>query len=169
MRQLTLITLITLALLSACTSVKQIGKLNMISTRNVDSKMEYALVSSYAGGSKKELKKSRAKTIEDAIDQTVRSVPGGEFLKNVKVYIVNSQYFAVEGDVWGTAEKEKIAFRGFKVGDKVTWKMRKDALSNKKFVTGKITSLKSDKACLVQCDEDGKIVELIYDELAKTE
>lgn len=94
--------ILTLAILmGSCMSVKQIGKLNMISNRNVDSKMEYANLKNYAGGSRKELKRLKAPTLEGAIDNVVKKVPGGEFLKNVKIYVINSKYFAVEGDVWG--------------------------------------------------------------------
>jgi hypothetical protein len=43
--------------------VKQIGKINMISTRNVEFEHDYVLISSYAGGAQKELKKSTALSI----------------------------------------------------------------------------------------------------------
>jgi hypothetical protein len=89
------------AMLTSCMSSKQIGKLNMISNRNVDSKMDYVLIKNYVGGSKKELKRYKGKTIEEAIDKVVKATPGGEFLKNVKLYVIDSKYYAVEGDVWG--------------------------------------------------------------------
>lgn len=161
------------AMLASCMSVKQVGKLNMISNRNVESKVEYELVKSYSGGSKKELKKSKAITIEDAIDNTVRAVPGGEFLKNVKVYLVNGKYFAVEGDVWGIANN--ITFKGFKIGDKVTWKNKKspmDKLTNsgkKDYLTGRIASLKNDKTCFVKVDGEEQTVELLYDDITKVQ
>lgn len=155
-----LIFLVVALSITSCSSVKQIGKVNMISNRNVDPKQEYDVISTYSGGSKRELKKSRAKTVEDAIDQTVRKIPGGEFLVNVKIYIINGQYFAVEGDVWGI--KTNVAYRGFKVGDKVTWKAKGN------FVTGTIKSLKDDMTCLVE-NEAGDIVEKKYDEISKAE
>ena len=78
------------AFLASCgsTTLKQVGKVNMISNRNVDPKLDYSLLSSYSGGSQRELKKSKAITIEDAVDQTVRKVPGGEFLMNTKLFKV---------------------------------------------------------------------------------
>lgn len=152
--------LIFLTAISSCTSVKQIGKVNMISNRNVDPKLDYSVISTYSGGSKRELKKSRALTIEDAIDQTVRKIPGGEFLMNSKIYIVNDKYIAVEGDVWGV--KTNIAYRGFKVGDKVVWKVMGDVK------TGTIKSLKDDKTCFVET-ESGNIVEKKYDDISKAE
>lgn len=94
--------ILTLALLmGSCMSVKQIGKLNMVSNRNVDSKMDYSNLKNYAGGSRRELKRLKSETLEGAIDNVVKKVPGGEFLKNVKIYVVNTKYYAVEGDVWG--------------------------------------------------------------------
>jgi len=91
-------------LFSSCTSYKKIGDLNMISNRNVDSKTDYALIQRYVNESKRDLKKSRSWSIEQAVDNTVQSVPNGEFIKNAKVYIVirkNKWYYAVSGDVWG--------------------------------------------------------------------
>ena len=87
--------------MSSCMSTKEIGKLNMISNRNVDSKMDYVLIKNYAGSSKKELKRNKDVSIEKAIDKVVKATPGGEFLKNVRIYIVDGKYYAVEGDVWG--------------------------------------------------------------------
>lgn len=159
--------LLIIVLATSCVSVKQIGKVNMISTRNVNPNLEYQLISSYSGGSKKELKKSRSVTVEDAIDNTVKKVPGGEFLMNCKIYVVNSQYIAVEGDVWGV--RSSPSYRGFQVGTKVTWK-KKNILKGSQFLTGTITLLKDDKTCLVKVDGDtNEIVELSYDEISKIE
>lgn len=144
---------------SSCTTVKQVGKINLISNRNVDTKLNYSLLSSYSGGSKKELKKSRSITIEDAIDQTVRKVPGGEFLMNTKIYLVNSKYFAVEGDVWGS--KENVSYRGFKAGDKVIV----DGVVNS---VATIKSLKDDKTCFIE-RINGLIEEVKYDRISKAE
>ena len=160
MTKILLALLLTTAVSSCGTAIKQIGKVNMISNRNIDPKLNYDVISTYSGGSKRELKKSRAKTIEDAVDQTVRKIPGGEFLMNVKVYMVNGTYVAVEGDVWGV--KSNIAYRGFKVGDQVTWK----AMGS--FKTGTITSLKDDKTCLIET-ENGNIIEKKYDDISKAE
>ncbi len=157
--------LVVTIFLSSCASVKvtQIGKLNMISNRNVDSKTDYTLLKSYMGASNKEIKKAKATTLEDAIDETVRNTSGGEFLKNVKVYLVeskNKMYYAVEGDVWGIKGQEN--FRGFIVGDMVQWK---DMLG--KAHKGKITGLIDSKECMIKEEgkSDSKSVE--YDRLTK--
>jgi len=160
MKKLFFFGLIVLFFLTSCLSVKQIGKVNMISNRNVDPSLSYVAISTYAGGSKRELKKSKSKTIEDAVDQTVRKVPGGEFLMNAKIYLVKGQFIAVEGDVWGNSTE--ITYRGFAVGDNVTWK------SLGVFKTGKIKSLKDDVSCLIET-ETGEVIEKKYDDITKSE
>ena len=144
---------------TSCVSTRQIGNLNLVSTRNIDSSEDYSLLRNYMGASKKEIKTTKAQTMEDAIDQVVRSTPGGEYLKNVKVYLVKNRYLAVEGDVWGISSN--INFRGFKVGNKVKWtKLFKD-------YTGTIIELKDDKVCTVKSDSDQEIIEVEYDDLVK--
>lgn len=150
---------LALLVVGGCTSVKQIGKVNMISNRNIETDFEYVLLSSYAGSSDKELKRSKAETLEQAVDDTVRRVPGGEFMMNVSLYAINNDRFAVVGDVWGRSEN--VAYRGFRVGDRVTFKRAG------KVVYGQITGLKDDKTCFVQPDGDEAGVEVAYDDLAK--
>lgn len=58
--------------------------------------------------------------------------------------------------------KTNVAYRGFKIGDKVTRKAKGN------FVTGTIKSLKNDLTCLVE-NESGDIVEKKYDEISKAE
>ena len=159
--------LLLAVIFTACTSVEQIGKVNMISNRNVDPQLKYQVLTTYSGGTSKEFKKSRATSIEDAVDQTVRKVPGGEFVMNAKIYLVKGKYIAVEGDVWGNLAQQ--SYRGFKVGDTVTWKS-KSVTKGTKYLTGKISTLKDDKSCLVKVDDEtGKIIELEYDEITKTD
>ena len=149
-----------LILTTSCTAVQQIGKVNMISNRNVDTGFEYSVISTYAGGSNAELKKSKATSIEDAIDQTVRNVPGGEFIMNARIYLIKEKYFAVEGDVWG--QKNNANHRGFSIGDKVTWK----EWGNHK--TGTVKAFKDTEKCILDVDGGGT-TEKKYDDLNKTE
>jgi hypothetical protein len=158
---------VLLFIICSCSSVKQIGKVNMISTRNVDQSIKYQVLTTYSGGSKRELKKTRSKSIEDAIDATVKKVPGGEFLMNCKIYTVNSIYVAVEGDVWGNPINQ--SFRGFRVGDKVTWK-KKDIINGTRFFSGVISGLKDDKTCFIKTiDAKEETIEMSYDEITKVE
>ena len=171
------LTFVTTFIMASCVHPRQIGKLNMVSTRNVDLLLKYKLISNYSGGSNKELEKSRAVTLEDAIDQTVRKVPGGEFIMNAKVYLINHSfgkdkfYYAVEGDVWGVVTE--VTYRGFKVGDKVTWKNKKNTIdklkgTKKDYLTGVITGLKDNVKCLIKLDGTGDTIEIEYDGLTKT-
>lgn len=145
---------------SCSVEVKLIGRVNMISNRNIDSKLSYEPISTYSGGSKSELKKTKAESVENAISQTIRKIPGGEYLMNAKIYMVNGKYIAIEGDVWGI--KNNLSYRGFKVGDKVTWKVFGV------FKSGVIKSLKDDKTCLIDA-ENGNVVEKKYDDISKGE
>ncbi len=129
-------------------------------------------ITTYSGASEKELKKSKALSIEDAVDKTVRKIPGGEFLMNVKIYSIihskDEQYFAVEGDVWG----KTATYRGFKIGDRVMWKNKLAPAilkSKKNFLTGIVKGFRDDKTCLVKQDGKEVIIEILYDDLIKTE
>lgn len=164
---------ITISLTTSCsTSVKQIGSVNMLSHRNVNPNLEYQAISTYAGGSPKERKLSRAVTIEDAVDQTVKKVAGGEFLMNAKIYIVKTPryhkdmegkktnlFYFCEGDVWGTTTN--ISFRGFKVGDKVIVDGAVNTMAT-------IKSLKDDKTCFIE-RINGVIEEVKYDRISKAQ
>ena len=142
---------------ASCMSVKQIGDLTMISTRNVDTKTDYVLLRNYMGGTKKELKRSKSIDLKEAVNNVVKQTPGGEFIKNAKVYIINSKYFAIEGDIWGT--EENMNFRGFKIADKVQYK-------GNLYV---ITELKNDKVCTIKSENDGKVKEVSYSDLKKAQ
>lgn len=149
--------------ITGCNSYKRIGRFNMISNRNVDSKGDYILLKPYSSGDDKEKKKSRFTTIEDAIDNTVKLVGGGEFLKNVKVYSVNNKYFAVEGDVWGfrNYETPNVDYKGFKVNDRVQWK---EGFSTK---TGTIISINvnDNEYCVINNDKNNKAEKVKYADL----
>jgi len=143
---------------SCKTPILQIGKVNMISNRNVDTRFEYEQLRSYVGLSKKELKKSRNESIEEAVDRTVKSVPGGEFMMNAKLYQVNGAYYAVEGDVWGNSKEE---MKGFETGDLVQWT---NNLITKK---GRISGLVNSEECMVKEEGEGKSVMVKYSKLVK--
>lgn len=103
MKQIKLMTLCLVLLLTSCSpDIILVGQFNMVSNRNVNVGNEkYVLLKAYQGASKQEIRKSRHRSIEAAIDAVVKQISGGEFLTNVKVYQVNGEYWVVEGDVWG--------------------------------------------------------------------
>ena len=87
----------------------EILKCSIISFRNIDVKLKYHMLHRYASLSKKEIKKSRCKDIPQAVNELVKKIEGGEFLKNATIYEVTigfaffkRVFYAAEGDVWGT-------------------------------------------------------------------
>ena len=166
---------------SSC--VRRIGDLTLISTRNIDSKVNYVELKRYVKG--------KGKTVEMAIYQAIKTVNGGEFMKNVIIYS-NGE---IEGDVWGIAFQgmnienkdtltdskslnkadEKAIIRkqeelaeaeikaGFNVGDKVTWK---DASKFNIVRTGIITA-KIEKYAVIKIDKNRDVVKIKYKILQK--
>ncbi|MBQ7532016.1 MAG: hypothetical protein IJT12_09975 [Paludibacteraceae bacterium] len=156
------------ALLSSCVSVKEIGHVNVLSTRNTElGSVKYSRIATYAGESKQELKKSRAVTIDEAINNTIRQYPGGEFMTNVKIWLITqgkNNFFAVSGDIYGKEDENGFverSHRGFAVGDAVIWQ---EAGGN--FVKGVIESHVDNETCVIR-REDGKLVKQKYTKLSK--
>ncbi len=150
--------------LNSCMSVREIGTLNMISTRNVSLNEKYELLATYVGISKNELKRSKSQTINEATNTTVKRVPGGEFLMNAKIYIINERSFAVEGDIWGLKTNAK-SYRGFEIGDRVMWKVGPKIY--KGVLKGHISE-KNTNICIIE-RENGKIAKVKYDNITKLE
>jgi hypothetical protein len=97
--------LLTATILTSCSPTwTRIGSLTMVATRNVDSKTEYKELARYVEGEDRgnydSDKKKYKGTLSAAIDECVKSVEGGEFLKNIDVYISNGRVKVV-ADVWG--------------------------------------------------------------------
>lgn len=116
-------------LLASC-KYTRIGDLTIVSTRNIDMKADYVELRRYVTV-KVKIKDNQA--MEQAIDEAVREVPGGEFMKNAKVYVRGSKKIKVEGDVWGVAgqnltdkQQEKLE----KKKSKAEYKKQKEALQN---------------------------------------
>jgi len=103
----TLILIVMLA--TSCSSWQRLGTLTMMSTRNIDSKIEYVELARYVDSESKEAKKALKRTTSEtgkkldlAVDRCVATVPGGEYLRNVQIYL-NGSKVKVIGDVWGKA------------------------------------------------------------------
>lgn len=154
--------------MSSCIQFKEIGRLNAVSTRNVDfGNTKYKLLASYAGEHKKDVKKTAAESIEQAINNVIRKWPGGEFMTNVKLYQVSAfnpkKKYAVAGDVYGIVGKDgnvERSHRGFAVGDVVTWKRFG-------FKEGTIKTLQDDEKCIVERKKDGRLMRIKYTKLSK--
>ncbi len=142
------------ALIYSCgTETKLIGDINMISERNIDNSTDYEELKRYAGVSKKELKKAKAENIQQAVDATVKSVPGGEYIKNAKIYLVNGEYYAIQGDVWGV----NASHLGFKKGDRIQ-KGKKQGI---------IQNLIDNNECMVKFDGHKKPERVSYEKITK--
>jgi len=152
---------------SCSTSSLLVGELNMISTRNVETLKTPVLLSRFSGDSKEYVKRAlkdknyTGQTIHDAVNYAVKSVPGGEFLMNCKIYVIYSKnaakYFAT-GDVYGY--ENQVQHQGFAVGDAVVFKR------TGKYVNGKVVALKNTDVCIVEL-EDGSKVDVKYSDLSK--
>ncbi len=166
-----LLVLLAISLCYSCSkSVRMIGSVNMISHRNINPNGNHELKARYVGGGKS-IKKSKAQTVEDAINNTVKTVPGGEFLANAKLYIVKGKYFAIEGDVWGTVEDS--SFRGFSIGDRVVCKDRgflKSLNFKTDLIYGKITGIEDEKEVYVKVEgEEDRTIKVSIDKLTKAD
>jgi hypothetical protein len=148
-------------LLSACSSLKQVGDLNMISTRNVDSKVNYVLLKTGTDDSKSNFRKNKAENIDKAINNAVVVVPGGEFLKNAKLY-TDGKMWSVIGDVWGFTENANV--EGFRIGDLVL--VKNSILKKGSFLKGQISGFKDRKSCIVLLD-GGEVRAVDYVDLSK--
>jgi hypothetical protein len=152
----------------------------MVSTRNVDiGNGDYELLKRYAGGGDSELAQSRAVGIREAVEQTIKSVLGGEFMTNVRIYKILSIdksafsidkgeqvfYYAAEGDVWGI-RSNALEYYGFAVGDEVIWTEHSVSGNSQRQARGAIKTLINDRECLVE-RQNGDKLKINYDLLTK--
>ena len=96
-------------LFTSCTAYNEVGRLNILSDRQVDANVKYQKLAIGAGSTKKEIKRSEALNVQQAIDRILDQVPGGAYLTNVKIYVVKGDYIAVTGDVWGKVEEKQVS------------------------------------------------------------
>ena len=168
MKKIVVLILIALISLNFCYAqkdvrkdVKKIGSLNMISTKNIGNLSDYEQLASYARGNQKKIQKSKAKTLQDAMDQTIREVPGGVFLMNATFYLVKGKYFAVEGDVWG--KRQNADYKGFKLGDNVMWKTVTG------YKRGIVEAIKDSEKCVVKDEKTQHRKTIKYVKLMRVE
>ena len=154
-----LLLLFAIFILASCgVDKKLIGDINMISERNIDSNIEYVELKRYAGTGKKAAKmaaKEETATLQDAVDVTVKGVPGGEYIRNAKIFMIDGKFYLVEGDVWGV---NKASFAGFRAGDRVLYDKDKQ---------GTIQSLVNNRECMILFDEDEIPKKIRYDDIVK--
>ncbi len=94
----------TIAIFIAITSIsscgfKRYGDFTFLANGNVDSKTEYQKLKANAVGV---VKTKINDPLEECVDKVVKSVEGGEYLKNVTIYIKkNGRKIKITGDVYG--------------------------------------------------------------------
>ncbi len=173
MKKIIKTTMITLSLFTLASCYHKIGRLVIVSTRNMDSKTEYVLLDKGVMG-KGKVKKGEA--LETAIDRSVAKYPTGEFMKNIVISInASGRKIRVIGDVWGTPVAEKAGEKveksvkktvnatiEFKTGDKVTFK---NPLG--KLIEGTIIGTNQNTAVVEY--SDGSKKEIVYEKLTKIE
>ena len=159
----------TAIMLSSC-AFTRVGDLTMMSSRNFYSKSNYKLIQKYVVGS---AKSNRGDALQSAINDAVKKIPDGEFLKNVRVYVKNNgKEIRVEGDVWGTTSFERKLTKyvdentEFGFGDKVVFKQK-----NGKIIEATIIGLNQNTAIIEYKGAFGKYIkkELEYNSLVKVQ
>lgn len=155
-----------LSSLSSC-KLALIGSLTTISTRSVNDDLDYCLVASDVNSTKKEQKRkaNRAENLDRAMDLALRSVPGGEFMKNARIYKAKwptKRPYVISGDVWGYCDRTLNEHKGFTVGDNVIWR---EGVTYKR---GKIAAYKSHDKCIVE-SEEGDLRTVRYTDLSRAE
>lgn len=160
---------------------EDVGRLSIGSTKNVELKGDYELLSRNAGfdasqimiannARKRSTRKTvlesyvrlRSQTISGAIDNVVEGTPGGIYMENVELYHIADKtskkwdYYIVSGDVYGL-KNQTNQIRGYKIGTKAFYKRD----------SGEVVTLIDDQRCLWKRDKDDKYFEVFYDTLTK--
>jgi len=141
--------ILSMLVLSGC-SFQRIGNLTMVSTRNVDSSTNYVELKRNVTGTSK-MRKGDA--LQEAIDEAVSSVPGGEYMMNAVFYVKDNRVIKVVGDVYGdpaNASKYVVENELIKEGNKIHYLDHK----NRK-VLATILEVKGDSS-LIQIDLNKK-------------
>lgn len=126
-KQILILALISL-LSASCSSYVKIGKINMVSNRNINTNQEYKLIEKDVEGIGEVSVNSDA--FGEALDNAVKKFKNGEYMMNVSIYITkNTKKMKVVGDVWGIVSKEmQNISQKFNVGDTVMIEWKKDIL-----------------------------------------
>ena len=209
MKKITYLSLVSLLFFSCGSTlvVAPMGQLNLISTRNIDGSKKYSSLMTYAGVSSseietaiasskkglikkknpiyKEIIKYKGTTINEAVDNVVKSQIGGEYLMNTRFYLVQQKTkegqlmviknsFVASGDVWGLKDSTQN-IKGFKLKDNVVFTYNRELkkVMKKNFVgtigvqySGTIINLMGAEATIEL--ESGVLVDIPYNNLRKT-
>ncbi|NBA76804.1 hypothetical protein GOQ04_14695 [Emticicia sp. ODNR4P] len=148
----------------SCSSIKPIGDVEILSYQKLDNSVKYELIATNVGGTYKEFNDTRMqgiKTIPDAVKRLVDNVPGGIFLRNAKIYILDNSLVSVQGDVWGI-KSENANIKGFAVGNHVIYQ------KGSKISKAQVMTLKDATTCFIQEFGEEKSIEVRYEYLTKS-
>ena len=93
---------------SCANTYEAIGNVSVLSDRVVKPGLAYKQLTTQSGSTKKEIKHSKAQTVDEAVSQAISAVPGGCFITNVTIYIAADGRYAVSGNVWGTEAEDTV-------------------------------------------------------------
>lgn len=99
----------------------RLGDLTLVSNRNYDKSVNYELLQREV---QVKVKTKKNDVLERAVDKATSSVPGGEYLQNVSIWVSPSgKKLKLKGDVYGIKQSGTETTNGqWKVGDKVQYK-----------------------------------------------
>lgn len=152
-------------MLTACGGgYQRIGSLTMLSTRNVDRSQTYELLARNVEG---RAKSKQDNTLQQATDEAVGRIAGGEYMMNVAVMVGRKgERVKVVGDVWGvklgSAQEASAVVTGsaaMKVGDAVLYTpRRKNDKVKAAPITGTIVALRQTTAMIEYRRVTGSVV-----------
>lgn len=151
-------------LISSCSSIKPIGEVETLCYQKLDDKIKYELLASNVGGGYKELNDTRMKgikTIPEAVKRVIDNVPGGVYMKNAKITIVDNGLVSIEGDVWGI-KSANVNIKGFSVGNYVIYQ------KGSKITKAQVSALKDSETCFILEFGEDKPIEVPYLNLTKS-
>lgn len=147
-------------LLTSCAN--RLGDLTLLSNRNYDKSQNYVLLKQDV---QVKVKTKKNDVIERAVDKATSSVPGGEHLQNVTLWVSPSgKKIKLQGDVYGIKPVEvpkEVTKIEWKVGDKVQYK----TLTGRK--TGTIIDISNSEEATIKLDESGNSETVSYKKLMK--
>lgn len=154
--------ILIVVLVSSCSKWTLMGTLTMMSTRNVDSKLDYVELARYVDSESKDAKNALKRTtvetgkkVEAAVDRCVAVVPGGEFLKNVHIYL-NGSDVKVIGDVWGKKTGYSLTIEQQKSQMK---EMERDSIEKERRVRADLKKKEKEEVNKMQLEEKKKHAE----------
>lgn len=135
---------------TSCNVYDNLGTVTVLSSKQIDFNKKYCLKQSFAGSSNKELKKNASPTnnINEALDNLIKSVPGGIFVMNARI-LYGLHGVTVTGDVYGLCDEEDKkenaqTQNSFSVGDDVMFK------KGESFIKAEIEAIKNDNECIIR-------------------